>query len=297
MSSAIVEDTVNFEALALSLEHCPDYKVLRRIPAPVAESGAVIADEKFALIVDTETTGLDLREDEVIEIGFLLVHYRENRILSTREFGNELREPSKKIPEKIQLITGITPEKLKGKSIDAAKVLAAVSRANIVIAHNAAFDRPMCERLFPEFKHKPWACTLREIDWAGYGFESAKLKYLLLESGYFFDGHRALDDCVALEKLLSLETKNGNTYFDDLMESARTPSVHFYVNSPYELRSEIAAMGYRWNSQEGRLRGRWEKSVRLSQFTLEMELLETLKKSGVQYDTTEEDAFSRYAIK
>lgn len=56
MQSADHEGCEDLEALATSLESCQNYKVLRRIPAPVVDTGA--RGDKFALIVDTETTGL-----------------------------------------------------------------------------------------------------------------------------------------------------------------------------------------------------------------------------------------------
>lgn len=51
-----------------------------------------------------------------------------------------------------------------------------VASTAIVIAHNAAFDRPFCERIWPIFAAKPWACSLREVGWKAEGFEGTKLR-------------------------------------------------------------------------------------------------------------------------
>ena len=55
--------------------------------------------------------------------------------------------------------------------------------ANIVIAHNANFDRKFAERYWPEFEHKNWGCSATEIDWRAHGFEGSALQRNLLYTG------------------------------------------------------------------------------------------------------------------
>jgi DNA polymerase-3 subunit epsilon len=52
---------------------------------------------------------------------------------------------------------------IKGCSIDNNRVEEIVERANLIIAHNAGFDRKIVEKQFPIFKKKPWACTCTQI--------------------------------------------------------------------------------------------------------------------------------------
>ncbi|MGG2479144.1 3'-5' exonuclease, partial [Rhizobium sp. BR5] len=77
-----------------------------------------------------------------------------------------------------------------------------IAHADLIIAHNAGFDRPFCEAFSPIFRDKAWACSVSEIDWSARGFEGSKLAYLIGQSGYFHDGHRAVDDCFALLEVL-----------------------------------------------------------------------------------------------
>ena len=77
--------------------------------------------------------------------------------------------------------------------------------ANLIIAHNAGFDRCFLERRFPLFVAKPWACSMRQVPWAEEGLGSTKLDYLLNRCGFFFDDHRAMADCRAVLHLLSLQ--------------------------------------------------------------------------------------------
>lgn len=282
------------EACASKLAASSSYRVLRKVPEPKKAKVQVSDNLRYAMIIDTETTGLDRQADEVIELGFLLIAYNDQAIEHIKDFGDELREPDRKIPQEVQTLTGITQEMVRGKRISKHKVLDALSLANIVIAHNAAFDRPFCERLLPEFSEKPWACSLKEIQWTKYGFESGKLKYLLMENGYFFDGHRALDDCAALNALLASPSPRGASFFSELMESARRPSYLFRVQAPYELRQEMRELGYRWSRFEARSGGEWQKAIRDEGFEFEKERILKLGREGATLKYLEQDAFSRY---
>ena len=95
-------------------------------------------------------------------------------------------------------LTGITDADVAGRTIDADAVAAFVGSASVVIAHNAAFDRPVVERVWPFFADLEWACSLSQVDWRAKGFEGRRLGQLLAEKCLFHDGHRALDDCLAL---------------------------------------------------------------------------------------------------
>ena len=64
-----------------------------------------------------------------------------------------MNEPANWIPAEITPLTGITIEMVAGKRIDAAVVSIFVTDANIIIAHNANFDRKFAERYWREFEH------------------------------------------------------------------------------------------------------------------------------------------------
>jgi DNA polymerase-3 subunit epsilon len=143
-------DAGQIEIMARTVEQHPDYRVLRRLqPRPVDLDGA-LPWERVAVLVDTETTGLDPEHDEIIELGMLVVTYSDDGKIG-RVVGeySRLREPSVPIPEAITKLTGITPDMVVGKRIDIAEVRHFLAQADIVIAHNSRFDRPFCERLIP----------------------------------------------------------------------------------------------------------------------------------------------------
>ncbi|GBR28094.1 3'-5' exonuclease [Gluconobacter japonicus] len=238
------------EALANRLEASEDYRVLRRLHPSVLGHKPEGRGLRTGLFVDLETTGLDPRQDEIIEIGMVPFIYRiDGLLLGTLPAFSRLREPSIPVPAFVQDLTGLTPERLAGHTISPDEVAAFASDASLVIAHNAAFDRPFLERFCPAFVNKPWACSMEDIPWDQAGFEGRKLGHLGLQAGFFFDGHRAVDDCQAAIALL------GHTGFPEnrsalslLLERARTVWTRLWAEyAPFELKDTLKARGYRWN--------------------------------------------------
>jgi len=93
-------------------------------------------------VLDTETTGLDTRNDEIISIG--AVRIVNGRILCREKF-DQLIDPKMNIPLESEKFHGINDEMVKGKP-DIKKVLPLFykfSKGTVLVAHNAAFDMKM----------------------------------------------------------------------------------------------------------------------------------------------------------
>lgn len=254
------DESWNAEAAAIRLEGTGDYRVLRRL---VPRAVIARADSPFrylAVLVDTETTGLQHTRDEVIEIGAVAFTYDgDGRIGDVVGVYSALRQPSAPIPPEIARLTGITDEMVAGQEIDVAALDALIEPADLVIAHNAAFDRPFCEKLSPAFVPKACACSVSEIRWADRGFEGNKLGYLVGQSGLFHEGHRASDDCHALLEVLARATDDGTTPFAELLKSSARPRVRIFAeNSPFDMKDHLKARGYRWSDgSDGRPKAWW----------------------------------------
>jgi DNA polymerase-3 subunit epsilon len=94
------------------------------------------------VLLDTETTGLDARRNEIIELGMVKFDYLPNgRIAGVRDTFSAFNEPSEPVPPEVTALTGITAEMVAGHRIDEAVVTAFVHDASIIIAHNSGFDR------------------------------------------------------------------------------------------------------------------------------------------------------------
>jgi len=154
----------NAEEAARRLEEEGDYRILRKlVPRPIV-ARSESRYPHLAVLVDTETTGLQYARDEVIEIGAVAFTYEDNgRIGDVVGVYSGLRQPASPIPPEITRLTGITDTMVAGKAIDMAALNALIEPADLIIAHNAGFDRPFCEKLSPVFVPKAWACSVTEI--------------------------------------------------------------------------------------------------------------------------------------
>ena len=203
------QDTISLAAMADALSRSADYRVLRRLTPRIPSVPLIGHDTRTAVLLDTETTGLDTQKNEIIELGMVKFDYfPDGRIAGLRDTFSAFNEPSVPIPSEITALTGITDEMVAGHRIDEAAVTAFVDDAVIAIAHNSGFDRKFAERYWPVFEQKPWACSATEIEWRKHGFAGAQLGYLLNGAGYFHAAHRAVDDCHALLEVLAFELKD-----------------------------------------------------------------------------------------
>ncbi|WP_029004403.1 3'-5' exonuclease [Azorhizobium doebereinerae] len=251
------------EAYACELEATGRYRVLRKLQPRTVVPRALELGEKLAVIVDTETTGLDHAKDEVIELGMVAFTYREDGAIGdVIDTFSALREPSVPISATITKLTGITSEMVAGHAIDLDAVARFMAPASLVIAHNARFDRPFCEHLAEGFDGKAWACSVAEVPWGDFGFEGVKLGYLIGQCGMFHNGHRAVDDCHALLEVLAAPLKEApGTAFARLLETARRPRHRVWAeSSPFEMKDALKARGYRWNDgSDGRPKSWWRE--------------------------------------
>jgi len=247
------------EAAIATLEASGDYRILRRLkvrPAEPVPDGEVV---RTAIFLDLETTGLDAERDEIIEIALVPFTYGKvsGRIYAIQDAFQGLRQPTTPIPSKITELTGIDDAMVAGKSIDPRAVANFITGAGLIIAHNARFDRPFAERFCKDFSTAAWACSLDQVPWQEEGFAGARLEYLAISSGFFYDAHRAVDDChAAIELLARPLPKSGAPAMLRLLEAARRVTCRVWAeNSPFEMKDQLKSRGYKWNDgSDGRPR-------------------------------------------
>ncbi|MDM7942205.1 MAG: 3'-5' exonuclease [Hydrogenophaga sp.] len=242
------------EDMARRLEQDPDYRVLRRL-VPRADFGPAPPEPlvRRVLVLDTETTGLVHQTDKIIELAMLLVQVDAHSGLpfGPVEVFEGFEDPGMPIPAVAKEVTGISDEMVQGQRLDDASVEAMVARADLIVAHNAGFDRPFVEARFPVFAGKAWACSFADIDWKAAGAASARLGALLLDHGWFFDAHRAQVDCHALLQLLARPPGSSPvTGLSLLISAAALPSFKLRATgSPFESKDVLKARGYRWDAE------------------------------------------------
>ena len=229
-----------------------DWKLIRKLHLPQKYNDASSEEVKKGIVLDVEATGLSIGYDDVIQLALLPFEYEvsSGKIININKDKafNGMREPRVPISEEASLITGITNEMVLNKTIDSKSVEKIINETDLVIAHNASYDRPMVEQHWDCFKNVSWACTFKSINWLEEGFSSAKLELLGINYGWFYEGHDAFNDCEACLALLS-ETlpKRNETVFSVLREYATKPNYLIKaIDAPYDKRTILRRNGYRW---------------------------------------------------
>lgn len=270
------DKNLKHEAMAATLDATGGYRVLRRLRPRSAATAYDVSETRVAVLVDVETTGLDYERDEIIELAMVKFTYgADGFIYEVRETFERLRQPARPISPVITKLTGITDETVAGKVIAPSEVDVFVENADLVVAHNAAFDRRFLERFCESFRQKPWACSMSQIEWCQEGYEGTKLGYLAATAGFFYERHRAAADCMATIELLAMPLpESGVTGMSRLLHNARAPSWRICAEgAPYAAKDVLKARGYRWNAAGGAGPKAWYRDVGLELKDSEIEYL------------------------
>ncbi len=249
---AITDD--NAEFIAKALEQRSEYKILRELDlrAGLDALPSVSPGEKIGVVLDIETTGLDYELDRPIEISVQRFLFDAvGKITNVQRPLSWLEDPGCVLPPQISKITGIVDADIKGKSFDDEALTSALTGSDLIVAHNARFDRPFVDRRFPHLADKNWACSLTQLSWPDLGFDGRSLGYLVMQAGWFFRGHRAQNDVLALTTLLGTSVAGGRTILSHLLERSGMTTVRIdAVNAPFSAKAALRENGYRWNSTQ-----------------------------------------------
>ena len=207
------------------------------------------------LILDTETTGLDPEQDHCIEVGCILFDVASRSVLMQQSFllpveANAAEAINHIPPEISRLVQPWQPAlTLFAQLVDA---------ADVVVAHNAAFDRQWFGRgRLPQI-HKPWLCTMEDIRWPADRQLRPRpsVRDLALAYGIpVWAAHRALTDCIYLAEVLARCDD-----LDQLLTRGMEPRQLMRAEVSYANRSLAKEAGFRWNEP---VPGCWSR--RLSQ--------------------------------
>jgi len=240
---------------AEQLNQSDNYQVLTRLQPKTIFNEPTPDNCHRICIIDTETTGLDTENCEIIELGYQVIEFDSSghfyRVLCAKNF---LNEPEGEISAEVTRVTGLTLNDVQGHQIPWEEVEADIASVQLCVAHNAGFDRPILERYHDLFINKIWGCSVAQIDWTNLADVGSKSQeFLCWKIGqFFYSAHRALDDVQALCQLLSLpisDTQQPALSF--LLHAVRqSKSLVKASGAPFDIKDDLRSRGYRWNVSE-----------------------------------------------
>jgi DNA polymerase-3 subunit epsilon len=174
------------------------------------------------LLIDTETTGLEAT-DVVIEVACALYDTTHATVIST--FSSLIRH-DKNPAEKVNRI----PAELLREAPEGTQVWPGVKRwmdrSDVLVAHNAGFDRFYVEKCVKS--EKQWVCSMDDIEWPKRGRGRGLVDIALNHDLGISHVHRADADVSILARLFS-RTKELGVDLDALLKRAMLPRVRIVV--------------------------------------------------------------------
>lgn len=193
------------------------------------------------LIVDCETTGLDPKNDELLELGMagyderlgmtwcksVLVQGEGNRAVDVNHIDPGLRRYGEELSRVHDIWRwAASPQK----------------EIRATVAHNASFD----SRWLPERPGIPWVCSLNGIKWPN---GSGKLETLALNHGVaVLPGHRALPDVLTLVRVFdAIRQAYGPQKVEWLIDDALLPRDEWRSLHPFGANEQARGAGFAWD--------------------------------------------------
>ena len=205
------------------------------------------------LILDTETTGLDEKIDEIIEIGCILFHVPSKSVLSQASF--------------LFPVTLNEAEYINGISVEVTNIiqpwedglnffLKLVDSSDAIVAHNVEFDKKWFGKGRLPKLDKKWICSLEDINWSFQ--KSLKNRPSVTDLALSFsipvwNLHRALSDCFYISEVFK-KCEN----LEKLLIKASEPRFLYKALVSYEDRSLAKKAGFRWNNPA---QGAWARKL------------------------------------
>lgn len=228
--------------------------------------------------LDLETTGLQ-KDCKIIEFAgkIAAIDKTNGELLGIVDEYESFNDPEELLDPIITRITGLTDEMIAGHSIDWEAVTRVLNRADVIVAHNAFFDRGVMDRHLPLSKEKIWACSFNDIGWANRGFNAGGQEILCIWHGFYYESHRAMFDVDALIHLTTHDVENANKAILELLVNAAKPIYKISaISSPFHTKDLLRHRKYRWNPDEKC----WWKNIAFDEIELEKEWMADTIYSG-----------------
>lgn len=197
------------------------------------------------LLIDVETTGLDLFICECIEVACIIYSVSEcapiSSFSSLMYATNNAAEHINEIP--VSLLLEAPPA-----DIVWGRVIQMAQQCDALVAHRAEFDRAFSP---PELQSRKWICSKFDItDWPKTDKIGESLVPLCLAHGVgVVAAHRALTDCDLMARLFARVAELG-VDVSAMLERAMRPKKTFVADVSFNDKDLAKNLGFAWNPDD-----------------------------------------------
>ena len=212
-----------------------------------------LAPARTLLIVDTETTGLDPQLDHCLEVGVILFDVPSRQVLAQQSFLLPVEANAAVAINHIPASATQLHQPWR-QALDYLQSLLEV--ADVLVAHNAAFDRQWFGRGHLPATDKRWLCSMEDMRWpAGRQLRSRpSVRDLALAYELpVWAAHRALTDCTYL-----VEVFRRCDHLEQLIAHGLEPRQLMRAQVSYKDRHLARDAGFRWNEP---VKGAWARRL------------------------------------
>ena len=219
----------------------------------IIESTSNKKSVESVLIIDTETTGLDENNDEVIEIGCILYNVPFKSVLSQLSFLLPVKNNDAEFINGISAdVSNIIQPWKEGMQF----FLKLIDSCDFIVAHNAAFDKKWFGKgALPKIE-KEWICSLDDINWSFKKNIKSRPSVTDLALAFnipVWNLHRALSDCYYISEVFKRIDN-----LEEILIKATEPKYLYKAIVSYEDRLLAKNAGFRWNSP---VHGAWTRKL------------------------------------
>jgi DNA polymerase-3 subunit epsilon len=293
-------ETTELKKMATLLRQSDQYRVIEKYQKPEAYNEDNHLPKLIGVFLDIEATGLSFAEDKIIELGMVKFEYTEDgRIFRLLDEFSGYQDPHMPLTEFITKLTGITDQMVTGQQIYENEVADYLKDVDLVIAHNAPFDRNFFEKTFTSIPPMAWACSMYNVNWNLEDINSKKLEYIAYKYGFFYEGHRAVIDCLAgIHVLAQALPISKQLVLKQLLSNANQVTFKLWAtNAPYAHKDLLKERGYRWSTHQASNYKAW--AIELPEDTVEAEInflrTKIYNRSGINIPIEVFDANERFS--
>ena len=221
-------------------------------PSPQPEADRFAAAGTL-LIVDTETTGLDPQIDQCLEVGAILFDVASRQVLAQQSFLLPVEANAAEAINRIPASATTLPQPWR-PALDYLQSL--LDDADVLVAHNAAFDRQWFGRGHLPGVNKRWLCSMEDMRWPADRQLRSRPSVRDLALAYeipVWAAHRALTDCIYLAEVFRRCDD-----LEHLIECGLEPRQLMRAQVSYDDRHLARDAGFRWNEP---VKGAWARRL------------------------------------